>query len=505
MKTNKILNLTNYFRNTEMVKYTYKTVAYVLPESIKKINNDVRLHRAQSEKEQIKRDIANKNEEINNATGSEKKRLERERDELTNKLTKIENNIFNIKADLYGSTVNFSNNNIQQLSANINDISSFIKGNPNFNENITKNISEILSNQIDVKSIFDGVNFKDMLQKILDNTDEVTKNNYIDKFNKIKAVFESIKEDSDSEKNKQFWNDIKEDIKDLIPADKLEKILEEKQKQIRDLEYMKQGLNKLFFDKDTKDVDLKELDVFNKKSNLLKDLYDDLKNSGIVNKVLQRQANDKENKGRKIINIEDGANIKKIFGINSLKKEQITEAINNMRKWFTNDAPDFKEIKDSKLFTSIKDFFDYNLLRKDNLEKIEEEDIKIGNIVLKTVLAYYNKDNFKDFFKNETQTNNSEENVSQGLRQRQYISKGLDLDEIHNMNIMNGIINSMNVVNKSLDNIIYNQNRIIELISKQNISQSKQSFSERKLGRFKVEKYNPNMSITEFKKLFDKK
>ena len=33
---------------------------------------------------------------------------------------------------------------------------------------------------------------------------------------------------------------------------------------------------------------------------------------------------------------------------------------------------------------------------------------------------------------------------------------------------------------------------------------SKQNFSERKLGKFKVEKYNPNMSITEFKKLFDK-
>ena len=483
-----------------MVKYTYKTVAYVLPESVKKINNDIRLNRALSEKEQIKRDIANKDEEINNATGSKKRQLERERDELTNKLTKIENSIFNIKADLYGSTVNFSNNNIQQLSANINDISSFIKGNPNFNENITKNISEILSNQIDVKNIFDGVNFKKMLQDILDKTDEASKNNYIDKFNKIKAVIESIKADSDSEKNKQLWNDIKNDIKDLIPADKLEEVLEDKQKQIEDLKIMKRGLNKLFFDKDEEDADLKELKDFNKKSNLLKDLYDNLKNSGIVNKVLQRRAQDKENKGYKIINIEDNGNIKKFFSINSLKKDDITEAINNMRKWFTNDAPDFKEIKDSKLFTTIKDFFDYNLLRKDNLEKIEEEDIEKANIVLKSILNYYDN----DFFKNETQTNNSEENetdqnVSQGLSRRQCISKGLDLDEIHNMNVMNGII-------KSLDNIIYNQNRIIELMTKRSFSEGllKQN-TPQKLGRFKVEKYNPNMSITEFKKLFDKK
>ena len=75
-------------------------------------------------------------------------------------------------------------------------------------------------------------------------------------------------------------------------------------------------------------------------------------------------------------------------------------------------------------------------------------------------------------------------------------SAGLDLDEIHNMNIMNGII-------KSLDNIIYNQNRIIELLSKQSFS--KQNQPQMKLGRFKVEKYKPNMSITEFKKLFDSK
>lgn len=484
-----------------MVKYTYKTVAYVLPESVKKMNNDIRLNRALSEKEDIKKKIDNKNEEINNASGSKKKELERERDELTNKLTKIENSIFNIKADLYGSTVNFSNNNIQQLSANINDISSFIKGHPNISEDITKKISEILSNQIDINNIFNGINLKDMLQDILSKVDETTKNNYIDKFNKIKAAIESIKEDSDNEKNKQIWNDIKKDILDLIPADKLEEAIIDKQKQIEDLKKMKRGLNKIFFDKDVEDADLKELNDFNEKSNSLKDLYDNLKNSGIVNKTLLRQAVDKENKenkknkGYKIINIEDGANLKDVFTKLEINNDKATKAVNNMRKWFTNDAPNFDKFKDSKLFTSINPF-DFNLLKKENLENIVTDDIEDANKVINVIKNYYNtKSNFKDFLKNDTQTNNSEnsnEDVNKGL------SKGLDLDEIHNMNVMNNII-------KSLDNIIYNQNRIIELMSNRSSSKDFSKQAPQKLGRFKAEKYNPNMSITEFKKLFDKK
>ena len=109
-----------------MVKYTYKTVNYVIPDAIKKMNNDVRLQRARGEKEDIKKKIDIKEQEIENASGSEKKRLERERDELKNKLISINNNIFDIKADLYNSAVNFNNSNINKLSANINDISSFI-------------------------------------------------------------------------------------------------------------------------------------------------------------------------------------------------------------------------------------------------------------------------------------------------------------------------------------------------------------------------------------------
>ena len=81
-------------------------------------------------------------------------------------------------------------------------------------------------------------------------------------------------------------------------------------------------------------------------------------------------------------------------------------------------------------------------------------------------------------------------NVDQDDSENTPKGQGLDLDEIHQMNIMNNII-------KGLDNIIYNQKIIINLLQNGNKSQ--------KLGRFKVEKYNPNMSITEFKKLFDKK
>ena len=71
---------------------------------------------------------------------------------------------------------------------------------------------------------------------------------------------------------------------------------------------------------------------------------------------------------------------------------------------------------------------------------------------------------------------------------KQSSSGGLDLDEIHNLNIMNNIISCLNNINETLKGIK-------DQISKQN---------PQKLGRFKVEKYNPNMSITEFKKLFSK-
>ena len=72
--------------------------------------------------------------------------------------------------------------------------------------------------------------------------------------------------------------------------------------------------------------------------------------------------------------------------------------------------------------------------------------------------------------------------------------KGLDLDEIQEMNVMNNIIDYMNNINETLK-------EIKKSLSNQN-SQSKQN-PPQKLGRFKVEKYNPNMSITEFKKLFN--
>ena len=66
---------------------------------------------------------------------------------------------------------------------------------------------------------------------------------------------------------------------------------------------------------------------------------------------------------------------------------------------------------------------------------------------------------------------------------------------------MNNIIQSLNDINETLKGIKDLLNNSKQNISKQNISQN----IPQKLGRFNVEKYKPNMSITEFKKLFDSK
>ena len=67
---------------------------------------------------------------------------------------------------------------------------------------------------------------------------------------------------------------------------------------------------------------------------------------------------------------------------------------------------------------------------------------------------------------------------------------------------MNNIIQSLNDINETLKGIK-------DLMSKQSSSndlaeQTTSKQNSQKLGRFKVEKYKPNMSITEFKKLFNK-
>ena len=202
-------------------------------------------------------------------------------------------------------------------------------------------------------------------------------------------------------------------------------------------------------------------------------------------------------------------------------KNDIYNIINNLRKWFSAD--DYKpysktneilvpNISNNKLLNAafVKDINPIDI--RNAVDFIKSNDNKDRKFDI-----FINEDDYKDLENKKKEKKNKNKRVIEIDSQNEVDNKnelnkstqnensaGLDLDEIHNMNIMNGII-------KSLDNIIYNQNRIIELLSKQSSSRdlSKQSFSKQnipqKLGRFKVEKYKPNMSITEFKKLFDSK
>lgn len=493
-----------------MVKYTYKTVTYVLPESIKKINNDVRLQNARSKKEDIKREIANKEQEIDNALGNEKKRLERERDQLKNELTKINNTIFDIKADLYGSTVNFNNSNIRNLSANINDIKSVINDTSKLNDDIVKKISEILTNQIDVNNIFDTDNFRNFLESIKNEVDPGKKFNYPEEFDKLSKALEQFKDSLKSnEENSEIWKDIKTSVENLIPTEKLNNIINNYTEKINDIISLKTNLAKRIFDKEIDEVSDKDLNSYIKNFNLLNDLFTKA-NKTINNRELGDLANPQMNKKLKIP-----------------KNEHFVKVLNNLRKWFSED----EEI-DTGILSNSKNLFISNMNTKklwdENIKDINPDIIKEADLLIESIIhydetnpssnRYEGKNKSKPVISQEQNIiqdvveDDDEENKSEGLSKgllkqsssgglsKQSSSGGLDLDEIQfwrslsstNLNIMNNIIKSLNDINETLKGIK-------ESLTKQNNSQNQ------KLGRFKVEKYNPNMSIIEFKKLFDTK
>ena len=510
-----------------MVKYTYKTVTYVLPDAIKKMNNDVRLNRAQGEKEQIQRDINKINNKINNAKNeNEKKQFEKQKDDLKNKLSNINNNIFDIKADLYGSMINLNNNNINKLSANINDISSFIKGNKDFTDEIKNKISEILSSQVDVKKIFEGVNLKQILNDILMNVDDTTKSNYANIFNEIKTFIDNIKPGENEENLKKF-NEIKEYLEKLVPTDKIKEVAKIHQDKIDEINIIKSELIKLIFGKENKEVSISDIKEYLEKFNLLNDLYD------LTEKVLNNiplysaygKRTNKNNYEKYDIIKYNVLNDRYNFTIDEFK-----ELINMLRKWFSKTYTKFNNIPKNGIV--INNMKDKQLLKFKDVKNVKIDDIRDADKKIRLIESYMNEDHMKNYYKSQgfskifdEQTNVSEENVPENSNQiiiqdlsqnvpensNQNIiqdvsenkGQGLDLDEIHNMNMMNNIIKSLNDINETLK-------EIKDLMSKQSFSEelSKQNFkvlNSQKLGRFKVEKYNPNMSITEFKKLFDKK
>ena len=490
-----------------MVKYTYKTVAYVLPESIKKMNNDVRLNRAQGEKEQIQRDINIINNKIRNATNeNEKKQFEKEKDDLKNKLSNVNNNIFDIKADLYGSMINLNNNNINKLSANINDISSFIKGNKDFTDEIKNKIFDILTSQVKVEKIFEGVNLKDILTDILSKVDDTTKSQYANIFNEIKTSIDNIKP-GENEENKKKFNEIKEYLEKLVPTEKIKETAGIYGDKIIEINTLKSELIKLIFGKESKNISIPEIKEYLEKFNSLNDLYD------LTEKVLYKVPLYAAYGKRKSKNEYETYDIMKYTVLNdryNFTVDEFKELINNLRKWFAKAYIPFKNMpKDGIVINNMKD---KQLLKFKDVEGVKLENIKDASTKVGLIESYMNEDHVKPFYDSLKNKSNNSENSNQNVPENsnQIIipdlnqnvpedsnkdlnkGQGLDLDEIHNINIMNNIL-------KGLDNIIYNQKIIINLLQNNN----KQA--PQKLGRFKVEKYNPNMSITEFKKLFDKK
>lgn len=459
-----------------MTRYKLKLERYVLPDAIKKSFKSEELKQSEKEKDYIENRIKEINTEINKpeTTAEKKRELENELYSLNNQLSTIINNIFNIKADIYGSIVNFNNANINQLSTTVSNIESIIKDPSKFNEEISKQITQVLTSQADINKIFEGVNFKALLEEIKNNVSETNKINFQNEFNNLVNLLEEIKNNPKSTfENQQRWEEIKNDVKDLIKTEDLRNIINEFTNKVNEIALLKSELNQMIFKKDTVDnVAEKELKDYIQKFSLLSDLYFDSKRI-IENKKLTDLGFDK--KGYNDKGKETGPTKKMTQQLN-LKGgvPEFKRVISNLRKWFSNSKQDFTANED----ILIKEMF----IDKDLLFNYD----KIKNIELDDINEAYNViESLKSFIKEQNEKNkNDDQNV---VKEN---SAGLDLDEIHNLNIMNNIIKSLNDINETLKGIK-------ETMLKQNPE-------SKKLGRFKVEKYNPNMSIVEFKKLFNK-
>lgn len=244
-----------------------------------------------------------------------------------------------------------------------------------------------------------------------------------------------------SESVEEIKNKWKE-LKDVLPeTDKIKDILDEYTSKINDYNMYKENLMKKIFKKEVKSEELNE---YIQKFNLLYDAY------GLAKEIL-------ENKYLQI----DSNKLKSQLHIST---EELKFLVNNLRKWFSKDPVVLKEvtkttIKDPLISDMMLDNLDnadfvFSINLNDILNTLRLlENIKIANGDLK----YINSNVLK-------------ESLSAGLENNDRIEKKLDT--------------------------------IIDLLQKLLIrsSPSDRIFS----GKFDYEKYNPNMSITDFKKLFNK-
>ena len=469
-------------------------VKYTLPDAIKKYNDKLKLKETKNQRDEVQKQLKELEDKHKNKIDNlSEEDYEKQRNNLLSKITKFNNVIYEIKAELNNSTVNFNNANIKELNTNISDITSLINNNKKFNSVISRQISELLTSQLNLNKIFETENFKDMLKDIVE---EVSKTQNEEVKDKIEEVIQEINDNNNNaNENYQAWIGIRDEIKKAIP-DNLQNIIKKYGDDINKINELKSILYNIIFKKDIDNVSEEELEEYNYKFLLLSNLYDLVENN-LKDKYFR------VDKPGKLTALNTG-----------FTNEDIYKIVSNLRKWFSKD--DYEAFnEDSFDQMLVSNISNDKLLNAKFVKDINPVDIRNAvdfiNNDIKRIKDNENKrkqHQQKSLFRNKDEEENDNKNnvvnkPEEEIKSTQNKGEGLDLDEIHNLNIMNGII-------KSLDNIIYNQNRIIELLSKQSFSEgskqniSNQNISERKLGRFKVEKYNPNMSIIEFKKLFNK-
>ena len=446
-----------------MPKYKLKLEKYTLPDAVKKFYNQEKLSQVKSERDKVRIKIDELNKQIEDAKNKKDKeevrRLTKLKEEESEKLSSLNKSIYNINAELYDSTVNFNNANISELKANISDISSVVNNSEYLNEKISEKIADMLKSNVSLNDIFKTDNFKQMLSNIINEVNEFDKER--DEYKNIEKALEDVKDTNSENDNMEIWKGIRDDVKILVPNFKV--MISNVTNDINEINDMRDKLIKLMF-KD-KTVNINDINDYSFKIILLIGLYD-LVETYLKDRTLSTKISNASNYKNIGIGADD------LYGI-----------VNNLRKWFSKE-----------------NYRDYN---KDNIEDIiisnlSKEKLFDGKFVNGIELEHIKK--AIDFLNNNVIPN--QKKFIKKVESKDDVGKGLDLDEIHNMNIMDNIIQSLNDINETLKGIK-------DLMSKQSFSKdlSKQTSSKQnpqKLGRFKVEKYKPNMSITEFKKLFNK-
>lgn len=446
-----------------MPKYKLKLEKYTLPDAVKKFYNQEKLSQVKSERDKVRIKIDELNKQIEDAKNKkdeeEVRRLRKLKEEESEKLSSLNKSIYNINAELYDSTVNFNNANISELKANISDISSVVNNSEYLNEKISEKIADMLKSNVSLNDIFKTDNFKQMLSNIINEVNEFDKER--DEYKNIEKALEDVKDTNSENDNMEIWKGIRDDVKILVPNFKV--MISNVTNDINEINDMRDKLIKLMF-KD-KTVNINDINDYSFKIILLIGLYD-LVEGYLKDRTLSTKISNASNYKNIGIGADD------LYGI-----------VNNLRKWFSKE-----------------NYRDYN---KDNIEDIiisnlSKEKLFDGKFVNGIELDHIKK--AIDFLNNNVIPN--QKKFIKKVESKDDVGKGLDLDEIHNMNIMDNIIQSLNDINETLKGIK-------DLMSKQSFSKdlSKQTSSKQnpqKLGRFKVEKYKPNMSITEFKKLFNK-